>query len=58
MGSYNNPEVIELRNFRDNWVLMKKWGEGFVQWYYHYGAIAAKSIEKSFVLKRFAIYLL
>jgi hypothetical protein len=52
MGSYDHPEVMELRNFRDNWILEKKWGDSFVQWYYHYGAIAAKSIEKRFVLKK------
>lgn len=51
-GSYDHPEVMELRNFRDNWILEKKWGESFVEWYYHYGAIVAKSIEKSFVLKK------
>ena len=52
MGSYHHPEVMELRKLRDNWILKKKWGESFVEWYYHYGAIAAKSIEKSFVLKK------
>lgn len=51
MGSYNHPNVIELRQFRDNWILEKKWGENFVSWYYHYGSIAAKSIEKSITLK-------
>lgn len=58
MGSYDHPEVIELRNFRDNWILEKKWGEGFVAWYYHYGSIAAKSIEKSFVLKKICYLLI
>lgn len=52
MGSCDHPEVMELRNFRDNWILEKKWGESFVEWYYQYGAIAAKSIEKSYVLKK------
>ncbi len=52
MGSYNNPQVLELRSFRDEWILKKSWGESFVNWYYHYGAIAADFIEKSFVLKR------
>jgi hypothetical protein len=42
MGSYDHPEVMELRNFRENWILEKKWGAGFVDWYYHYGSIAAK----------------
>jgi hypothetical protein len=58
MGSYNHPEVMELRNFRDNWILEKKWGEGFVTWYYHYGSIAAESIEKSFVLKKICYFLI
>ncbi len=52
MGCYNEPKVMELRYFRDNWILQKSWGEGFVNWYYHYGAIAAKFIEKSFILKK------
>ncbi len=58
MGSYDHPEVMELRNFRDNWILEKKWGEGFVAWYYHYGSIAAKSIEKSLVLKKICYLLI
>lgn len=58
MGSYDHPEVMELRNFRDNWILEKKWGESFVTWYYHYGSIAAKSIEKSFVLKKICYLLI
>lgn len=52
MGSYEHPTVMELRHFRDNWILQKSWGEGFVKWYYHYGAIAAKFIEKSSILKK------
>lgn len=58
IGSYDHPEVMELRNFRDNWILEKKWGESFVTWYYHYGSVAAKSIEKSFVLKRICYLLI
>jgi len=58
MGSYDHPEVMELRKFRDNWILEKNWGEGFVAWYYHYGSIAAKSIEKSFVLKKICYLLI
>ena len=52
MGSYDHPSVVELRYFRDNWILEKSWGEAFVKWYYHHGAIAAKFIEKSLVLKK------
>lgn len=58
MGSYDHPEVIELRYFRDNWILKKKWGASFVEWYYHYGPIAAKSIEKSFMLKKICYLLI
>lgn len=58
MGSYEHPTVMELRYFRDNWILQKSWGEGFVKWYYHYGAIVAKVIEKSFVLKKISYLLI
>ena len=58
MGSYDHPQVMELRDFRDYWILQKRWGEGFVKWYYHYGAIAAKFIEKSFVLKKICYLLI
>jgi hypothetical protein len=58
MGSYDHPEVMELRNFRDNWILEKKWGENFVTWYYHYGAIAANYIEKSYLLKKVSYLLI
>lgn len=53
-GSYNHPLVVELRDFRDNWILKKSWGEGFVNWYYKYGSIAAKLIEKSSILRKFS----
>jgi hypothetical protein len=58
MGSYDHPVVMELRNFRDNWILRKKWGKGFVNWYYHYGSIASKYIEKRFILKRICYLLI
>ncbi len=52
MDGYDNPKVIELRQFRDEWILKRTWGEAFVNWYYYYGAKAAKAIEFSFVLKK------
>lgn len=52
MGSYDHPIVMELRSFRDNWILAKSWGDNFVKWYYHYGSKVAKVIEKSFLLKK------
>lgn len=58
MGSYDHPQVMELRHFRDEWILAKAWGESFVKWYYHYGEIVAKFIEKSFVLKKLSYLLI
>jgi hypothetical protein len=58
MGSYDHPVVVELRLFRDNWILQKSWGYGFVRWYYHYGAMVAKFIEKSFFLKKISYLLI
>ncbi|MDB0040626.1 tetratricopeptide repeat protein [Algibacter sp.] len=52
MGSYDHPKVMELRGFRDDWILAKSWGESFVNWYYHYGAKAAKIIDESALLKK------
>jgi hypothetical protein len=52
MGDFNDPVVIDLRNFRDEWILKKSWGENFVKWYYNYGAIVAKKIEKRAFLKK------
>jgi len=58
MGSYDHPHVMELRNFRDEWILTKNWGNSFVLWYYHYGEKAAKVIDKSFVLKKLSYLLI
>ena len=58
LGSYDHSQVIELRHFRDQWILTKNWGAGFVKWYYHYGAIAAKVIEKSFTLRKLSYLLI
>ena len=52
LGSYDHSLVLELRQFRDEWILTKRWGKDFVSWYYYYGGIAAKVIEDKTVLKR------
>ena len=54
MGSYDHPVVMDLRLFRDNWLLKRNWGVAFTKWYYTYGPKAARVIEKSVVLKRLA----
>lgn len=58
MGSYDHPQVMELRHFRDEWILTKNWGSSFVKWYYHYGEKAAKFIDKSSVLKKLSYLLI
>jgi hypothetical protein len=52
IGDFDHPTVLDLRSFRDEWILKKTWGKRFVNWYYKYGAIAAKFIVKSSLLKK------
>lgn len=58
MGSYNHPQVMELRNFRDEWILSKSWGNEFVKWYYRNGEKVANIIEKNIILKRMSYLLI
>ena len=48
---YNHPIVLDLRSFRDNWILNQKWGVNFINWYYVYGSIASSYIRDSSFLK-------
>ncbi len=52
MGDYNHPLVIDLRLFRDNWLIKRNWGVNFTNWYYTHGPKAARIIEKSLCLKK------
>lgn len=52
MGNYNHPVVLELRQFRDNWLLKREWGINFTKWYYKEGPKAARIIEKSYLLRK------
>jgi hypothetical protein len=58
MGSYNHPTVVQLRNFRDYWILNKSWGASFVKWYYHYGAIVAARIENRRFIRIFCYFII
>lgn len=57
MGNYDHPVVLDLRNFRDHWLLKRRWGARFTDWYYTYGPKAASLIEKSSILKIVVFYL-
>jgi hypothetical protein len=52
MGAYDHPVVLDLRLFRDNWLLKRQWGIDFTNWYYTNGPKAAKLIEKSKFLRK------
>ena len=56
MGSYNHPVVLDLRYFRDNWLLKRNWGLAFTKWYYTHGPKAARVIEKSIILKKLTFF--
>ena len=51
MGNYDHPVVMDLRIFRDNWLLKRQWGINFTNWYYTHGPKAANVIEKSIALR-------
>jgi tetratricopeptide (TPR) repeat protein len=56
MGDYNHPVVMDLRLFRDNWLLKREWGVRFTNWYYKHGPKAANVIAKSNLLKKITYY--
>lgn len=58
MGSYDHPKVMELRDFRDNWILQKSWGQQFVKHYYYYGKKIATRIESNMFLKEVSYILI
>jgi hypothetical protein len=52
MGDYDHPAVMDLRLFRDNWLLKRQWGIDFTNWYYTHGPKAASMIENSTLLRK------
>ena len=50
-GSPNTPELMELRNWRDNTLSRSYFGRHFVDFYYKYGPDAAKIVSKVPALK-------
>lgn len=56
MGDYDHPVVMDLRMFRDNWLLKRGWGVKFTNWYYAHGPKAARVIDKSTILKKITYY--
>ncbi len=58
MGNYDHPVVLDLRLFRDNWLLKRNWGINFTNWYYTNGPKAAVQIEKSIILRKITLFLI
>ena len=51
-GSYNAPEVLILRKFRDTYLEKRKWGQSFVSFYYKYSPQIAKKLEQKRLLNK------
>ena len=58
MGDYDHPVVMDLRLFRDNWLLKRDWGVSFTSWYYQHGPKAAKFISSSSLLKGLTYFII
>jgi len=58
MGSYNHPAVVQLRFFRDVYLMKHKWGRIFTRVYYKYGPYPANIIAKSSLLKKVSYLLI
>ncbi len=58
MGDYDHPVVMQLREFRDQYLLQRDWGRTFTKNYYKYGPYPANIISKSNLLKRLSYVLI
>jgi len=52
MGDYDHPVVLELREFRDQYLLERNWGKKFTKYYYKFSPYPAKVISQSNLLKK------
>jgi len=57
-GNPNHPTVVELRHFRDTWLLDRRGGQLFVRFYYMAGPSLARAVESSAFLKRLSFLLI
>ena len=51
LNNENHQVVVDLRDFRDQWLLRRKWGPSFVNWYYKSSPFYADKIRDSFLLR-------
>jgi len=57
-GDQDHPTVVELRSYRDNWLVRRSWGQQFIEKYYSYSPPIANFIEKSKILRATTFILL
>ncbi len=57
-SDYNHPYVLELRAFRDMWLLERNWGKNFVKFYYINSGYVISIIQKHYHFKKVFYYLL
>jgi len=58
MGDYNHPTVLQLRYFRDDFIIKRSWGRNVINFYYRWSPYLAKIIKKSNVLRKLSYYIL
>lgn len=58
MGDFNHPDVVLLRQFRDQWILKHQGGHTVVAYYYRVGPWIAAWIEKTTLRRRIAYRLI
>ena len=58
MGKANHTIVVLLREFRDAWLLERKYGQIFIKFYYKNGPYLAMIINKYPYLKRISYALI
>lgn len=50
-GSYSHPNVLTLREFRDNYLSKSKYGREFISYYYKHSPVIALKISKMKIVK-------
>ena len=44
-GSYEHPQVLVLRQFRDNYLNQRRWGKKFIKYYYKHSPIWVEHLK-------------
>lgn len=52
-GSYEHPQVLVLRDFRDNYLSKSNWGKSFIATYYKYSPMLVERLKHMTTFNRF-----